>query len=146
LVFYIDCIQYAERPGHLLREIVEHLAIDGRLILYAPVKDGFQGRFPGFVQARLPKWSTTPRSRDELLGWLADAGFEVERTIWVGKRCYRTYKTWEYWLRSYSKTGSYLFLPVGLSLAWADRFMPGIGSGVFLIARRYDRDDTSVSG
>jgi cyclopropane fatty-acyl-phospholipid synthase-like methyltransferase len=144
LVLYIDCIQYAQRPEHLLQEIVKHLATDGKLILYAPVKDGFQSSFPKFVQTRQPKWSTTPPGRCQLLGWLADAGFEVERTIWVGKRWYRTYKTWEYWLRSYSKAVSYLFLPIGLLLAYTDSFMPGPGSGVFLVARR--RDDTSVSG
>jgi 2-polyprenyl-3-methyl-5-hydroxy-6-metoxy-1,4-benzoquinol methylase len=136
LVIYIDCIQYVKDPKHLLSEIALHLEEKGRLILSSPVSDGIRVGIPGFIRRRHPVWDNVSRTRQELLDLISQAGLLVEQSVWVGKRWYRTYKAFDYWLRSYSKPLSYLFAPIGLLVGWVDRFVPGVGSGVFMVARR----------
>ncbi len=148
LVLYIDSIVYASDPGSLLRQITDHLARDGRVILYAPVSDGISVRVPEGVRARLPDWSTVCHgiTREDLLGLLESSGLRVMQVVWVGKYGYRLFKTWEYWLRSYSILAAYLCAPIGWAFAAADGYQAGRGSGVFVVASADGRDQVSAFG
>jgi len=133
LVLYIDCILHSKTPGRLLQQIPGHLTPGGRLVLYSSLSDQLHVSVPGFVQKHLPT-VISPRYSD-LMEWLESSGLRVEKTQWVGKRWYRLHKNWDYWLRSYTKLFSYAFLPLGMLSAWADHFVAGPGSGVFIVAR-----------